>query len=431
MEDTKKRTTQPDTGDRKKGHIIELTPDLEVRAGSKGKIIELTQVRSSPSRTTDEPAAAPAPPPTAEEHLEHHDLAEALPEEAEIPGEAQAADDSAPEPDSMPSGDDDALESATTSPVDTTMDADEDADVEQTDMVAPAHDAEGMDIIDDGNATVELIEIVDAAEPAAATDEETPDIIELTDVVHTEELAALEQLSAEALAQPDTDDDEIIEMTDIVDAAESTPTTDDKDEIIELTDIVDLEELAALEQVTAVASTPAQADDDEIIELTDIVDPAESATTNEDEDEIIELTDIVDPAEMAEANDDMAPSAFDTPDDRVIRLDDVLDHVRRNDQRILEDITLGVEEEPADEGLGPDQEEAGMDIGIELNDVMDTLDPSVDVTEKDLERAVEQIIRTKYAETIEKMIASVVERVVTREMENIKQSLMRDEDPEG
>jgi hypothetical protein len=45
-----------------------------------------------------------------------------------------------------------------------------------------------------------------------------------------------------------------------------------------------------------------------------------------------------------------------------------------------------------------------------------------------LEKAVEKILRTKYAETIEALIAKAVEKVVTRELESIKRSLMDGEE---
>ena len=124
------------------------------------------------------------------------------------------------------------------------------------------------------------------------------------------------------------------------------------------------------------------------------------------------------------------PLAVDAQEDRVIRLDRVLDHVRKHEDRIEEEITSGIAEELANESLTPDAKETEMALGIELDNVTASRGPFPDVTEKDLERVVEKIIRTKYAQTIEKTIATVVEKIVTRDMESIKRSLMSDEEPE-
>jgi len=67
------------------------------------------------------------------------------------------------------------------------------------------------------------------------------------------------------------------------------------------------------------------------------------------------------------------------------------------------------------------------DDAIDLNEVREAMGGATELTDKELEDVIEKIIRTKYAETIERHIASVVEKVVTREMENLKRSLMEDQ----
>lgn len=312
MEDSKKREAPPDAAAQKKGRIVELTPGLEVRSGTRARIIDLTHVLHAPPPSPQQEAAPPSQPEPREE--------------TDAPLAGPAAEDEA---------------------------------------VAGA----------DGEAT---------DEPA---DHEQDAVIELTDIVDPTELEAAS----------DFPDDEVIELTDIVDPAE----------------------LAASMQEQA-------EDEDAVIELTDIVDPADLAAASDfPDDEVIELTDIVDPEEI-----EATLLAVDAQEDRVIRLDRVLDHVRRHEERIEEEITSGIAEEPANESLTPDTKEAGTAIGIEWDNVMASRGPSPDVTEKDLERVIEQVIRTKYAHTIEKTIAAVVEKIVTRDMESIKRSLLSDEEPE-
>jgi hypothetical protein len=62
-----------------------------------------------------------------------------------------------------------------------------------------------------------------------------------------------------------------------------------------------------------------------------------------------------------------------------------------------------------------------------MEEVQAALGPKADPTEEEIEALIEKVIRTKYGQTIEQMIATVVEKVVTREMDNIKRNLMEDQ----
>jgi hypothetical protein len=282
------------------------------------------------------------------------------------------------------------------------------------------------------------------------------------------------------------ENEEIIELTDIVSADELAAAQADEEEIIELTEIVSAEELAAAGYPSPAATAP-QAEEaqveEEIIELTEIVSAEELAAAGypspgtaapqaeqpeeeEEEEEIIELVDRVElplpeetaamatelvrnPPESLPEFEPEAPAPADLEDkdteemtlevfaekqapaeaikpesDQVIRLDSVLGHARKNQERISDGITLGVEEALAKEPVSATEK---FPIGIAMEEVKEALGPQVAPTEAEIEAVIEKVIRTKYGQTIEQMIATVVEKVVTREMDNIKRNLMEDQ----
>jgi len=49
------------------------------------------------------------------------------------------------------------------------------------------------------------------------------------------------------------------------------------------------------------------------------------------------------------------------------------------------------------------------------------------LTDNEVEAAVERILKTKYAETIERLIANAVEKAVNREIENLKRTMLDDD----
>ena len=51
------------------------------------------------------------------------------------------------------------------------------------------------------------------------------------------------------------------------------------------------------------------------------------------------------------------------------------------------------------------------------------------LTDQEIEAAVERILKTKYAETIERLIANAVEKAVNREIEILKRSMLDDDAP--
>ena len=357
---------------------------------------------------------------------------------------------------------------------------------------------------------IELTDIVSDEELAAAQEENEEEIIELTEIVSAEELAAAGYTSPGAAApkaeQPE--EEEIIELTEIVSAEElaaagyaspgaAAPKAEqpEEEEIIELVDRVELplpEETAAmatelvlnppesLPEFEPEAPAPADLEDKDTEEMTLEVfaakqTPAEPASEKQkpeadqviwEEEEIIELVDRVElplpeataamatelvqnpPEPLPESAPEVpAPAALEDKDseemtlavftekqappeaikpesDQVIRLDSVLSHARKNQERISEEITLGVEDALAKEPASTGEK---FPIGIAMEEVKEALGPQAAPTEAEIEAVIEKVIRTKYGQTIEQMIATVVEKVVTREMDNIKRDLLEDQ----
>ncbi|MBT8341161.1 MAG: hypothetical protein KJP07_14180 [Desulfatitalea sp.] len=332
---------------------------------------------------------------------------------------------------------------------------------------------------DDHETTIEFAEVVDPADwtanrqpvadipgAHASTDDDHEAIIELVEVVDPVDLPADRQPVADipgAQASTDDDDEAIIELTDIVDLSErpadladAAPILEDDvdEEVIFLTDIVHDEALSApsstpipdvddvfprderadeaviepVDQVDAPVpeiaagdiehlDTPQPEADDEAINLPELVDPEPYRQLDRIEteesvaDDAVAMLDEALPAEL-----EAAPMAATAPDndEQVIRLDDVLlDQVRHDKDEIQADIGQDVE---AAQDILPEDEPAG--------------DTAPQITEASLEQMVQRIIRTQYAETIEKSIAKAVEEAVTREIASIKHNLMEDLGPE-
>ena len=263
--------------------------------------------------------------------------------------------------------------------------------------------------------------------------------------------------------QRSPDEEPIIELTEVVE----TSAADDSD-IIELTEVV---------------ATPPAADDD-IIELTDVVKSSQA------EEEIIDLVDVVeeapkvDPAVRPEAADvNESPIAVanqaqenpveETTDDSAAvpenaafdllheetsapaaahnpPIDGELDFapmdldIEESKEADLFD-SLGMKLEPELQG---DAENDELDFNLstqELSDAIDLLDAKlaedthvdaakteplpVTISEPQLEKALENVIRQMYAEKIDQMLNEAIEKTVTAEIENLKNQLLK-ESPE-
>ena len=319
--------------------------------------------------------------------------------------------------------------------VETSATGDDDL-IELTDVVESASTAD--------EPVIELTEVVDSA-PAA--DE---DIIELTDVVD----------SAPA------GDEGIIELTDVV---EPDPATEE--EIVELTDIVEAthtEDEGISEQPAAESAPPAGGD---FIDLVDVVGEAsqtaaaineESETAARDEDGAGEF----EPAEASELVDDLAPAnvtaqeapVFDLFDESALNdaeaaasPDTELDFAPMDldiEEKRGEDLfdSLGMKLEP-DLKSADDHDELDFNLSTqELSDAIDLLDAklaeeppgaapvsmgspealSSSVSQAQVDKALENVIRKMYAEKIDLLLNEAIEKNVSAEIRRLKEQLLTD-----
>ena len=146
---------------------------------------------------------------------------------------------------------------------------------------------------------------------------------------------------------------------------------------------------------------------------------------NEDVDQALETGSVLD-IEMLES---MMSDTF-SGDNGLINLDDVLG--RRQDdtapktvetETIETDLATKDDTEPA-AGKSSDD----FTIGIALNEI-DLENEGMSVSQEEIESAVERVIQKKYGRNIEQLVATTVEKMVRREIESIRRSMLEDEDP--
>ncbi len=307
----------------------------------------------------------------------------------------------------------------------------------------------------------EILELTDIAEPEEAEIEATNDlldddeIIELTEIVDPAELAQIsiaESEEAEIEATADLlDDDEIIELTEIVDPAEleQIPITETEDEeILELNDIA-----APAEMEVAPEEIPSDTVDDldhaePSIDEPDMALPDEAPASQELERretapaESAEIADMF-MEEMAldvSASEEKAPSTLEQvvgaplteitdPDDeqeQVIQLSDVLGQTDREERLPIEKIKVGAEEDLAAHPISLEREDTANALGLDLE--KQSSEEEKLLHDRQIEDAVEHLLQTKFAETINRLIADAVEKAVAREMEAIKRAMQEGDD---
>jgi hypothetical protein len=200
-------------------------------------------------------------------------------------------------------------------------------------------------------------------------EEDAPDLIELTDVV---EPIDLERKGPDADLSPD------------------------EDLFIDLTEPIDLNALDARPSVSPQRDAIAQ--EETILDLFHMVDEPHADSSHKLSDPVeADLIELVDLAPPTATSDEEEPEG-------ILRLDDILNSER--------------------------------DAAAPLFDLCDLSDPTPPVTDETpltltpaaIETAIDRIIQTRYGQTIEQMIATIVEKVVLREMQTLKRSLMDDED---
>ncbi|MEJ2661281.1 MAG: hypothetical protein P8Z73_11240 [Desulfobacteraceae bacterium] len=421
--------------------IVDLTPDMEVTDASQIEIIDLTDIVDGPDEIP--PSGVPV---------------EETPTASEPPASRPFSGNT--------------VSSAIEKEVEAAFDFVQSPISEATQEEPPQSDHKGLmdklsdipqlvdDALDDSGAQDNGMEDDDkAADAAAGTDEADDEIIELTDIVDPGEL--------EAAGLKMEEDDEIIELTDIVDPSEFEAAgliMEEEDEIIELTDIVDPAELhvgaAEPEDTGAVQPAASGAPDEAGLEDQEYEDLLEMIDTLDADDLLMDLAEEanegLEPASRepdveeteAAAADAAGPETGDAPDeDR--EYEDLLETIDSLDP---EDLLVSVDEAgllESGQEAGEADEEEGL---VTLTDVLnrnnaDTVEmPPVErvsgvireveeetgrdvktLTDLEVEAAVERILKTKYAETIERLIAKAVEKAVNREIENLKRTMLDDD----
>lgn len=265
----------------------------------------------------------------------------------------------------------------------------------------PAEKGPESDIEAEVDAAFDAFQELEPLEDSYVDDLPEPEIEKIEEI----KTNAAEEASAPA-------DQAALDLTDL----ENEPADDD---IIELADIVDPDELRFDAVDTAVDNDLQE--DDTVIELTDIIDSAELKTGTLDaeaaDDDIIELTDKVDPDEIARELEAAKRAALQgVADSQIIQLTDVLKAVRHQ---------TGPDEVDTAQTSGGEKLAAdlGMEIQEELAESFGT------VPTQQIEATIEKIIRTRYADKIERLIARAVEKAVSNEIQFIKRTFMEDNDP--
>ena len=326
-----------------------------------------------------------------------------------------------------------------------------------------------------------IIELTDVIEPSPTGDD---DIIELTDAVKTPSTVDEEVIDlTEVVDSAPTADENIIELTEVVDSApaadeniieltevvDSAPAADD--DLIELTEVVEAKstaEAAGSELATADSAPPAE---EGIIDLLDVVDkppkaaaavPGESEATAEAEDnfEQPEPEDAPEPTEDL-AREDLAASeapVFDLFDESALNdavtataSETELDFAPMDldiEEAKSEDLfdSLGMKLEP-DLQTGEGHDELDFNLSTqELSDAIDLLDaklaedPAGDapasmgpvealtssVSQAQVEKALENVIRKMYAEKIDLLLNEAIEKNVSAEIKRLKEQLLTD-----
>jgi hypothetical protein len=319
-------------------------------------------------------------------------------------------------------------------------------DDDDNDMLPPpsAVGEQSPEIKDD---IIELVEVVDPAEldnlEAEATEEN--DIIELTQIVDKDEVEHHEakdqngqaEIETAGLSDQPQPHDTSAHGQNIEDELSLSVIDDDSDftgDINASSDMDDLFDSAELDGLF----------DDELSEDTAIDASASPLddTAIEDADGMFDIVDDLNIDESSEEkphdNIDEIPSLEKTD-----RLFDIADQI--DGSQVTEEIPLeakGAEPIEPFEEKTEDQKQV-----IQLANVLRTSKPQDTTTgldtdrtdesveddalfeDKKIEAAVEKIIRTKYADKMEQLIASAVEKAVTQEIENIKRSLSEMDEP--
>lgn len=353
------------------------------------------------------------------------------------------------------------------------------------DMAPPPGVAEQQDpdIADDleeiqDDDIIDLVDVVDPAELdiiEAETTEEN-DIIELTHIVDIDELESLEakdQNEQAEIAPPSLPDqtqnhdtpakgknrEEELSLSQIDDGSDFTG---DINASIDTDDIFDTAELDGLfdddiseDKITeaigspsddiAMASDPTMEDADGLFDIVDdfnidessekeTSDNIESIPSLEKTDGLFDIADQIDgsqiPEEIPPEAEDTAPIApveeITDDQEQVIQLADILS-ASKTQQPNAEHAPISPEEDMDAPPVNLETQDAT--AALDVDPTNKTMEGDALFEDKKIEAAVEKIIRTKYADKMEQLIASAVEKAVTEEIENIRRSLSDLDEP--
>ena len=360
--------------------------------------------------------------------------------------------------------------------LDVAMAGDDDDDpTDQTDVALNGEDelSDAFEV-EDNDDIIELVDVVESTELAdlgTTTPQEDDEIIELTDIVDPAEVESLgidtqqKKKAAEAdlpdplddaestdtgldpveeeltLSESDIDGD--VDLFTDIDAGLAT----EQDAFGDLAEPFDAAELDTLFDNDNIAQEEAgldiepQADD---IDTDSAPAPQEEQDFLGDPDESFdaaELDTLFDDDDIAQEEADFAiePQTDDTDTDDAPALQEEGDHQEQVIQ--LADVLRASngQSSPATEFQADEEDHrAHQLVSRESQDTSDALDSSLNQAseidnesdeDKKIEAAVEHVIQTKYADTIEQLIANEVEKAVMREIENIKRTLSEDDEP--
>lgn len=444
----------------KSENIIDLTPDMEVTDESGIEIIDLTEIIDGPDEIPS--IAAPveeAPPATgkpASRPPGGNAISSAIEQEVEVAFDFVASPIRDETPHEEPSADHEGLmDKLSDIPrmVDDALDASDTPDagkhVAVDEPEPPAHargadaaDRTGFSLDEEGDDIIELTDIVDHSELEAAYLESRNDeeIIELTDIVDSSELVA-------AGLKMD-DDDDIVELTDIVDPAEllvdavtpeqdetgSEPTVsiaaadqtadaglgdEEYENLLETIDTLDADELLvdiAEEESREPETIPGDQTADTTMAAGD-TGPGDVPDEDQEYAELLDTIDSLDPEDLLVSVDEAG--LFDTGDDA----GPVAGQAKPEEEGLLS-LTDVLNRSTADEAKKPPVER----VDSVIREVEEETGRDVrTLTDREVEAAVERILTTKYAETIERLIANAVEKAVNREIENLKHNMLDDD----
>jgi hypothetical protein len=390
MEDRKQSRTQAAADKAEK--IFDLTEDMAIADQAKHTIFDLTdgQAASEEHQPAEQPVTPPAP--IVEGESDPSDAATAVAPQAQEP---------AYEPPDSP--------------------VEKDQSVSDTQPDAESAQA-SFSIEDEVSAAFDEVQ----SEPSAAKESEDENSDRLFD-----KLSGMTQMVDDAVRQLNEEDPSQLPPS-------SSPDSPSIDDDTLASDAAELE--------TALSG---EDDDDEIIELTDIVDPSEvmAEVTTEPtagqgdpngDDEIIELVDVVEPAEMEYNGLDNGDDAFTGDEDLMEEEPSVTDDQdegedREEDILLLTDVlkkgegakVISLADKEADEKMSAESE-SGDDMGSNTlgSEPFPSAAQAQDASsDPKIETAVEHLLKTKYADTIRRMVSEAVEEAVAREVDNIRRGL--------